>query len=259
MAKFFRRVRQRLLSGNRFSKYFLYAVGEIFLVVVGILIALQVNTINERKNRYEKQRDYLLLIKKEMVNNLNAILQQKELLLSIMDDQKRLISLFDSTSLTINETELSGIMGGAFLQEVGFTYENGALSELIASGGLKNIVNSEIRNVLASWDGRVTKVLQQEKAVNAYQKKSSLYLEQYGDFRTIFDNAGVSAWLKIDESSHHNSNLKLLQQQAFENIVILYLATAHTLYYVKYPELEQDIKELIQWIEVDVYNSILSQ
>jgi len=43
MLKFFRRIRQELLSENHFSKYLLYALGEILLVVIGILIALQVN------------------------------------------------------------------------------------------------------------------------------------------------------------------------------------------------------------------------
>jgi hypothetical protein len=49
MIKFFRKIRQRLLSENKFSKYFLYAIGEISLVVIGILIALQVNNWNEQK------------------------------------------------------------------------------------------------------------------------------------------------------------------------------------------------------------------
>ena len=43
MIKFFRKIRQRLLSENKFSKYLLYALGEIVLVVIGILIALRIN------------------------------------------------------------------------------------------------------------------------------------------------------------------------------------------------------------------------
>jgi hypothetical protein len=43
MLKFFRKIRQQLLSENKFSKYLLYAIGEIILVVIGILIALQLN------------------------------------------------------------------------------------------------------------------------------------------------------------------------------------------------------------------------
>ncbi|WP_282124309.1 DUF6090 family protein [Algibacter mikhailovii] len=51
---FFRTIRQKLLSENKFSKYLLYAIGEIILVVIGILIALQVNHWNvERKNDFK--------------------------------------------------------------------------------------------------------------------------------------------------------------------------------------------------------------
>ncbi len=47
MIKFFRKIRQQLLTENKFSKYLIYAIGEILLVVIGILIALQINNWNE--------------------------------------------------------------------------------------------------------------------------------------------------------------------------------------------------------------------
>ena len=49
MIKFFRKIRQRLLIENNLSKYLIYAIGEIILVVIGILIALQVNNWNEER------------------------------------------------------------------------------------------------------------------------------------------------------------------------------------------------------------------
>ena len=49
MLRFFRQIRQRLLTENKFSKYLLYAIGEILLVVIGILIALQVDSWNEER------------------------------------------------------------------------------------------------------------------------------------------------------------------------------------------------------------------
>ena len=49
MAKIFRKVRKNLLSENKFSKYLIYAIGEIVLVVIGILIALQLNLWNEQR------------------------------------------------------------------------------------------------------------------------------------------------------------------------------------------------------------------
>ncbi|GAA4324700.1 hypothetical protein GCM10023115_41620 [Pontixanthobacter gangjinensis] len=49
MIKFFRKIRIQLLSENKFTKYLLYAIGEIILVVVGILIALQIDTWNDQR------------------------------------------------------------------------------------------------------------------------------------------------------------------------------------------------------------------
>ncbi|WP_245603281.1 DUF6090 family protein, partial [Maribacter antarcticus] len=51
MIKFFRKNRQKSLTENKFSKYLIYAIGEIILVVIGILIALQVNNWNEESKK----------------------------------------------------------------------------------------------------------------------------------------------------------------------------------------------------------------
>ncbi|MFY0627034.1 MAG: hypothetical protein JXR07_12110 [Reichenbachiella sp.] len=61
MTKFFRKIRQKLLTENKFSKYLIYAIGEIILVVIGILIALSINNWNE--NRKDKVREKATLYK----------------------------------------------------------------------------------------------------------------------------------------------------------------------------------------------------
>ncbi|NNC44454.1 MAG: hypothetical protein HKN99_01055 [Winogradskyella sp.] len=55
MIKFFRKIRYNLMEQNKTGKYFKYAIGEIILVVIGILIALQINNWNEQ--RKEKQQE----------------------------------------------------------------------------------------------------------------------------------------------------------------------------------------------------------
>jgi uncharacterized membrane protein YgaE (UPF0421/DUF939 family) len=56
MIKFFRKIRKRMLTENRFSKYLIYAIGEIVLVMIGILLALQINNWNEhRKDQIKEQ------------------------------------------------------------------------------------------------------------------------------------------------------------------------------------------------------------
>ena len=59
MIKLFRHIRQKLVSENKFSKYLLYAIGEIVLVVIGILIALQINNWNEDRKLTKTQTTYL--------------------------------------------------------------------------------------------------------------------------------------------------------------------------------------------------------
>jgi hypothetical protein len=66
MIKFFRRIRQQLLKERRFSKYFFYAIGEIFLVVVGILIAVSINNWNENRKKDKEEISLLVDIKKNL-------------------------------------------------------------------------------------------------------------------------------------------------------------------------------------------------
>ena len=73
MIKFFRRIRQQLLSENKFSKYLLYAIGEIILVVIGILLALQINNWNEEKKERVQEQKYLIEIKRNLESDLLEI------------------------------------------------------------------------------------------------------------------------------------------------------------------------------------------
>ncbi len=63
MIKYFRKIRQKLLTENKFSKYLFYGIGEIVLVVIGILIALQINNANElsKQNRLVKTYENSLI------------------------------------------------------------------------------------------------------------------------------------------------------------------------------------------------------
>jgi len=75
MIKFFRNIRQNLLMENNTGKYFKYAIGEIILVVIGILIALQINNWNE----FRKERVVESNILKEILINLDSDLKSLDL------------------------------------------------------------------------------------------------------------------------------------------------------------------------------------
>lgn len=73
MIRFFRKIRQQLLTENKFSKYLLYALGEIVLVVIGILIALQVNILNDSKKQHRAMVNNLRYISFELDNEITIM------------------------------------------------------------------------------------------------------------------------------------------------------------------------------------------
>lgn len=91
MINFFRKIRQHLLVENKFTKYLLYAFGEIILVVIGILIALSINNWNEaRKNNLEEIAilesldKNLILAKKQSESLVSAERESKSVLLVVL-------------------------------------------------------------------------------------------------------------------------------------------------------------------------------
>ncbi len=72
MIKFFRKIRQNLLSEGKTGKYLKYVIGEIILVVIGILIALQINNWNETQKLIKQERQILLELREELETNVKG-------------------------------------------------------------------------------------------------------------------------------------------------------------------------------------------
>ncbi|WP_136479864.1 DUF6090 family protein [Cognatitamlana onchidii] len=66
MIKFFRKIRQKLLAQSKFKSYLFYAIGEIVLVVIGILIALQINNWNEHNKLETKKQEYFFQLLEDL-------------------------------------------------------------------------------------------------------------------------------------------------------------------------------------------------
>ena len=82
MINFLRRIRRDLISENKTSAYLIYAVGEVVLVVFGILIALQIDNWNEDKRIRNTEQQYLLALKEEFSFNkgeLESIMDRNQL------------------------------------------------------------------------------------------------------------------------------------------------------------------------------------
>ncbi|MBW2937136.1 hypothetical protein KXJ69_03400 [Aureisphaera sp. CAU 1614] len=146
MIKFFRKIRQKLLSENKFSKYLLYAIGEIVLVVIGILIALQINNLNEEKKNREFEKEILIQIQeninidklalKHIVNDFSkAITSSEKILQSDVSDKNK-----DSIKIWLGNI----IMFDRF-QPLTNAYE------VIKSKGLDKISNKKLRFLLGKY------------------------------------------------------------------------------------------------------------
>lgn len=72
MIKFFRKIRQNLLSEGKTGKYFKYAIGEIVLVVIGILLALQINNWNEDRKQDIEQKALLKKFSQDLLEDYSS-------------------------------------------------------------------------------------------------------------------------------------------------------------------------------------------
>jgi len=81
MIKFFRKIRQNLLSEGKTGNYLKYAIGEIILVMIGILLALQINNWNEKRLQNQSLKNIYTIIAEDLKNDIadiNVILKNKK-------------------------------------------------------------------------------------------------------------------------------------------------------------------------------------
>lgn len=145
MIKFFRKIRQRLLIERRLSKYFLYAIGEIVLVVIGILIALQINNRNEFYKT--KQKEFALLT--ELKQNLKDDSAKLSEILVANEDRIRsneIVKYSFESKLPWHDSlkyHFGNTWGNWQLTENTSTWEN------LKSIGLDLISNNSLRNSIS--------------------------------------------------------------------------------------------------------------
>ncbi|MEJ2162073.1 MAG: DUF6090 family protein [Robiginitalea sp.] len=151
MLRFFRQIRQRLLTDNKFSKYLLYAIGEILLVVIGILIALQVNNWNE--DRIERKNEVKLL--KELKADLDANLEE---IAVIKRRLKRKWNYSDSIMIYIRQKREVNDSLKKYIRLTSWNnYFNNSKTtyEYIKSTGLKVLSNDSLRS-------QITKIYEED-------------------------------------------------------------------------------------------------
>ena len=147
MIKFFRKIRQKLLTENKFSKYLIYAVGEIVLVIIGILIALNINNNNEIRKNESKFISILSQIQIELVANINNTTK------GILSSQKR-DSLFGSVMSDTLEVADFKTSDGYYLGNVLFNgFESVILNNnLIKVNGVSNGLDIRFNPIIIKLD-----------------------------------------------------------------------------------------------------------
>jgi hypothetical protein len=91
MIKFFRHIRRSLIQENKMGKYFKYAIGEILLVVIGILIALQINNWNEHKKSIKVEKTYYCKIAENLQVDIKNIDSSLVTIDKRLESSKRLL------------------------------------------------------------------------------------------------------------------------------------------------------------------------
>ena len=253
MIKFFRKIRQDLLSKGKTGKYLKYAIGEIVLVVFGILIALQINNWNERRKIQSNQEKYLTLLKTEAENNLKEIRNTKNAVSEMNIKQIVLYNLINIKQDTVTEKHLSESLFRIVSNLYKFKYENSALSDLKSSGNLKNILNDSLRKYLIALEPLVIEVQNQEDAVVDSRDKVRNYLNENGSLKVIIDQSEEEERLGLPKlSKSKRTNIDLLGQVEFENILILYIGVTNRIISTQYPEMENHLIKIIDIIDKEL-------
>ncbi len=143
MIKFFRKIRQNLLIENKFSKYLLYAIGEIILVVIGILIALQLNVKQENISNQNKIDKYLSLLSKDLEKDKTNVLKCIEFDSLKVENINRYI---DSKGLVLNNSTLRF---ATYMEN--FTIHNTTYNSIQSNNVFELIKDIEIQKAISEY------------------------------------------------------------------------------------------------------------
>lgn len=178
MIKFFRKIRQQLLTENKFNRYLLYALGEIFLVVIGILIALQINTWNKEIQDNARERTSL-------ENLIADLVIQKEIILEQQDNETLKLNEIDTCSFFFSSTlppvELYRLLLSLASRHT-FIANKATFDNMFSTGDIMLVHNPDLQNAIV----RYYKQLDYSASVI---NNNNLFLidNQFGNF--VFNNA----------------------------------------------------------------------
>ena len=151
MLRFFRHIRKKILFSDNIRKYVLYALGEIFLVMIGILLALQVNNWNENRKERNLENRYLHRLAADLEKDIESFSVSLDANESRKKRAEFLLEAVDSSGLVSEEPTY-------FIESIeyaGYTYDpvisDHIFEEIKSSGRLAIIQNEELRTALSTY------------------------------------------------------------------------------------------------------------
>ena len=218
MIKIFRKIRQDLLSHGKFKQYLLYAIGEIILVVIGILIALQINNWNEEKKLSQREATILNELHKDFKSNkvqLDSIVEFNKKIIKACQRVTVLSRSFDSNNPKINASNITILDSLMYYHNLAFANKSfnpktGTVNSLINSSSFEIIKNDTLRRFLLSWNDVLNDYLEEERF-----NWDFLFNEVQPWMRTAYDFSNL----------HSEQNLKAFFSQRQQNYNIVRLGS----------------------------------
>jgi len=160
MINFFRKIRYDSMKKDKISKYLIYAIGEIILVVIGILIALQINNQNDLRKAREIEINYLNNIKTDLKINILELDRYIKIRTQSIEGAKTIIEHIEGKPIT--DFEAFNALGVPIYNWEKFYQNNNTFQELINSGNLALITNDSIKSILMDIESLYKKTKSEE-------------------------------------------------------------------------------------------------
>lgn len=248
MIKFFRKIRRELLERQKAAKYFKYALGEIILVVIGILIALQINNWNEEKIQKAELNDILMSIANGIqtdIRELNLLSVARTNISQKVDSIQNYYVPTSKTSLELVEAAYINFALINIANTVQFNSNLSAFESLKNSSYFGKIQGTDLALLLSTYFINADKIKTQETQYNQNHEK----LVQ--DWNTKLRNNGgyllIEPWMAKDFTLAVPQFLKILRDNA--TLAILELAEDEVNFIKPYEEQILMGKKLIEMIQ----------
>lgn len=217
MLSFFRKIRQKLLQENKVTRYLIYALGEITLVVVGILIALGVNNHNETLREKAREKQIVLALHNEFEENQTSLKFEITRIQGMIGAQELLLSLFGSKNLPTDDA-LDSLISTSFIN-ITWNPSSYVLNDLKNSGQISKLSNPKLQSLLFGWERHYEDV--NEFTEDDLRSSSDFlsFVKQKGSLRNADSPYLIQKGKNYSRSKFDFSNSELFNDIGFENVV----------------------------------------